>query len=276
MIDNKTIRKVIMLNKMLPGGSPTYENREASGAVANFTTNTVQPFVKCECEILPIQEGTGTPSPSNPRPISGTNELTLTHTTYRTAETYIIDLGQEIMGGTADFVGGTGEETYIKHEFSSSEIISDNYIVLNSSTNVWYWTQNNLADISGIDSDATHYCNVLKQDANAYNGGVANAFRIISGNRFYITLSADDYPTKADFKNAIDALKPVMVLKKATPTEYTFTGQPINSYLGVNNVWTNVGDTKVTYKYMTGEGGSTKKKYLPIFYDFYGKGCRHL
>jgi hypothetical protein len=48
MIDNKTIRKVIMLNKCLKGGSPTYENREASGAVANFETNTVQPFVNCE------------------------------------------------------------------------------------------------------------------------------------------------------------------------------------------------------------------------------------
>jgi hypothetical protein len=72
----------------LKGGSPTYENREASGAVANFTTNVVMPFVSLDCEILPIQEGTGDPSPSNPRPISGTDELTLTHTTYRTAETY--------------------------------------------------------------------------------------------------------------------------------------------------------------------------------------------
>ena len=278
MIDNKTIRKVIMLNKLLPSGSPTYENREASGAVANFTTNTVKPFVSVNCEILPIQEGTGDPSPSNPRPISGTSVLDIYHSGADTSDydTTSVSLGRTVYGGTADVVGGVGTDTYIKHEFSSSEIVSNNYIVLNSSTNVWYWTQNNLVDISGIDNDATHYCNVLKQDNNAYNGGVANAFRIISGNRFYITLSADDYPTKEDFRNAIDTLKPVVVLKKTTPESFTFTGQPIDSYLGVNNVWTDSGNTKVTYKYKTGEGGSTKKKYLPIFYDFYGKGCRHL
>ena len=32
----------------------------------------------------------------------------------------------------------------------------------------------------------------------------------------------------------------------AIPTPFTFTGQPINSYLGVNNVWTDSGDIKIT------------------------------
>lgn len=247
--DVKTWSSAKIINELQPAlNTETTVEKTYEGNIVTFNGLINTEITSLECEILPIQEGTGTPSPSNPRPIRGTSVLDIYHSGADTSDydTTSVTLGQEIIGGTADVVGGVGEETYIKHEFSSSEIISDNYIVLNSSTNVWYWTQNNLADISGIDSDATHFCNVLKQDANAYNGGVANAFRIISGNRFYITLSADDYPTKADFRNAIDTLKPVMVLKKTTPTSFTFTGQPINSYLGVNNVWTDSGNIKVT------------------------------
>ena len=260
MIDNKTIRKVIMLNKLLPSGSPTYEDREASGAVANFTTNTVQPFVKCECEILPIQEGTGDPSPSNPRPISGTSVIDIYHSGADTSDydTTSVNLGQTVYGGTADVVGGTGEKT------SGYGKITD------LATNYFYSTANKRWEVSGIPNLKSFpsrsieglLSDIWQPNAGAYTGDEGLFFTVNGVIYFYTSNS--------------DSLDGNIVYPLATPTEYTFTGQPINSLLGVNNVWTDSGNTKVTYKYKTGEGGSTKKKYLPIFYDFYGKGCRHL
>ena len=273
MIDNKTIRKVIMLNKMLPSGSPTYENREAEGAVANFTTNVAMSFVSLDCEILPIQEGTGTPSPSNPRPISGTSVLDIYHSGADTSDyaTTSVNLGQTVYGGTADVVGGTGEET--------SAVID-----LGSLT--WYgytWGFQSVEVITGINPPATDN-DITTAICEQYSPASANAvfasvsdsiFGIRGGNgRVVIHDSTKSGMTASEFKTAMTGIK--LAYPLATPTEYTFTGQPINSLLGVNNVWTEAGDTKVTYKYKTGEGGSTKKKYLPIFYDFYRKDCRHL
>ena len=54
--------------------------RTASGTIAHFEDGAdAVPMKSVVANIVPIQEGTGTPSPSNPRPISGTNELTLNH-----------------------------------------------------------------------------------------------------------------------------------------------------------------------------------------------------
>ena len=47
------------------------EERTASGTIATFDTNLVEALTSCKCEINALQSGTGTPSPSNPRAISG-------------------------------------------------------------------------------------------------------------------------------------------------------------------------------------------------------------
>lgn len=52
----------------------------ASGAIANFETNIVAPMQSITADIVAVQSGTGTPSPSNPRPISGFNQAVITHT----------------------------------------------------------------------------------------------------------------------------------------------------------------------------------------------------
>ena len=270
MIDNKTIRKVIMLNKMLPSGSPTYENREAEGAVANFTTNTVQPFVSLDCEILPIQEGTGTPSPSNPRPISGTSVLDIYHSGADTSEydTTLVSLGQEIIGGTADVVGGTGEETH--------DIIDLGDLTWTYRTDVLSvpcFLSNDISDIKNGSLPLACSCfKIMSPNRTAINGN----YQVSIGNNTnakYLVIRYDEYSDGTAVKTALTGQK--LVYELATPTDFTFTGQPINSYLGVNNVWTDSGNTKVTYKYKTGEGGSSTKKYLPIFYDLYGKEKYH-
>ena len=43
----------------------------ATGAVASFSTNMVAPLKSCVVEFAPVQEGSGDPSPTNVRPITG-------------------------------------------------------------------------------------------------------------------------------------------------------------------------------------------------------------
>lgn len=391
MIDNKTIRKVIMLNKCLKGGSPIYENREAEGAVANFTTNVAMPIVSLDCEILPIQEGTGTPSPSNPRPISGTSALNVTRaeknifdisqfatlypqyctfendvlnvqgnvvlystgvevkapagaklsatvtditsvnarfrlvytdgsfsdvytnqlpfsllkdlasvrlnwstngtfkienaqieinstaTTYEpyTGSTYTIALGQTVYGGTADVVGGVGSKNKTARVLNGTESW---FLVSSGEYTTVFALGAAMSVVDQNDQICSHFN--FNSQANAVSQSRANTFVQGTSGNLFIQVSNDLATTVEGFKSWLASEyangTPVTYVAKTTPTEYTFTGQPINSLLGVNNVWTGVGNTKVTYKYKTGEGGSSTKKYLPIFYDLYGEGCRHL
>lgn len=51
-----------------------------SGSIATFSTSLELPLVECKAEIVATQAGTGTPTPSNPRSISGVSSVGLTHT----------------------------------------------------------------------------------------------------------------------------------------------------------------------------------------------------
>ena len=377
--------------------------RTASGTIAHFEDGADSvPMKSVVANIVPVQEGTGTPSPSNPRPISGTDELTLKHdndnmlslptfdftiqgvrvytnedgnvvlngtstggissdnalwtnnlrfslpkghyylscnsfSTYGAVvvvkntdtnaticqfdsnwqvdltettpmrigiyipagktfdnfvcnfeasldnitydvpnrETYTFDLGQEIIGGTADVVGGVGSKTMAEIDLGDLS-----------------WTKQTMQNGSGFTAriedgepignvnSSGALCEIYPEDISVQNPYYIADETFKYGGTYFgkrnVTIldSTKENMTASEFKTAMTGIKFAYPLE--TPTDFTFTGQPINSYLGVNNVWTDSGNTKVTYKYKTGEGGSTKKKYLPIFYDFYGKGCRHL
>ena len=51
----------------------------ASGPIASFTTTITKPFISCNVEIKPKQ-ASGTPTPSSPLPISGTDTVIITQT----------------------------------------------------------------------------------------------------------------------------------------------------------------------------------------------------
>ena len=263
MIDNKTIRKVIMLNKMLPGGSPTYENREASGAVANFTTNVVMPFVKCECTIDATE--------------SGTDELTLTRT------------GKNLNGFTlADFQGGivVGNARFIGIKIPKSTITYSS----NAPTgNIWVardfiditTANNRVFDGSPVTYDNVEWlCIGLQKDnmetafeylTQAELGNVATTYVPYTGSTYTVALDETAYGGSVD----VIAGSGRIIDEHGNLVYTLFEPVSISALEGVNNVWCDTGDTKVTYKYKTGEGGSSTKKYLPIFYDFYGKEKYH-
>lgn len=272
MIDNKTIRKVIMLNKCLKGGSPTYENREASGAVANFTTNVVMPFVKCECTIDATE--------------SGTDELTLTKTGANVWD-------EETLNGYYD---RNNQGAYVAN---NNFLCSKNLISVKPNTS-YFWCIDFNATFSGrvlyFDKEGNYLSTsesntpkrafttpsdcyfihwyVYKPDTYTYNNDISinypstdTSYHAYTGSTYTVALEEAAYGGSVDVISGSG-----QIIDEHGDLVYTlFEPVSISALEGVNNVWCDTGDIKVTYKYKTGEGGSSTKKYLPIFYDLYGE-----
>lgn len=68
----------------------------------------------------PVQSGSGTPSPSNPRPISGYNSLDITVN----GNTTSINLGETFYSGTCDAANGETIENFGYYTATGSETIS--------------------------------------------------------------------------------------------------------------------------------------------------------
>lgn len=265
MIDNKTIRKVIMLNKMLPSGSPTYEDREASGAVANFTTNTVKPFVKCECTIDATESGVSTIN------VEQTGANLIDPSTIEVSGTIQVRFFREEnillkKGVTYKFVYlGTNQATlYFAQPVSGTYAVGTGKVLaFTPSEDCYAWLQ--ALNLQGIETESNKF--VLTCD-----GSEPTTYAPYSGTTTTVTLEETAYGGSVDVIAGSG-----QIIDEHGDLVYTlFEPVSISALEGVNNVWTDSGNTKVTYKYKTGEGGSSTKKYLPIFYDFYGKDCRHL
>ena len=78
------------------------ETKTASGNPITITDAGAGSAQSLTVDMLPIQAGSGTPSPSNPRPISGRNSLDITVND----NTETISLGETVYGGTCDVVNG--------------------------------------------------------------------------------------------------------------------------------------------------------------------------
>ena len=74
MIDNKTIRQVVINSKLFPCSGTSYN--EVSGSICNFETDLAEPLKTCEVSFTPIQDGT--PSVAEPKEITGVSSVNVT------------------------------------------------------------------------------------------------------------------------------------------------------------------------------------------------------
>lgn len=77
MINNKTIRQVVINSKLFPCNGTSYY--DVTGSICNFETDLVMPLDACVASFLPVQ-ASGTPTPSSPLPITGHTGLNITKT----------------------------------------------------------------------------------------------------------------------------------------------------------------------------------------------------
>lgn len=115
--------------------------RTASGTIAHLEDGADDvPCVSVVANIVPVQSGTGTPSPSNPRPISGTDELTLTQQGANLFDYSTLQTGYRVIWGSgADYADASASKSdYILVKEGARIRFSDSVYVLGYDTEKTY------------------------------------------------------------------------------------------------------------------------------------------
>lgn len=204
----------------------------------------------------PMQEGSGTPSHENIRPIKGKNSVTITR--QEDNQVITLTLPKTVYGGEVDAVSGEGQETW-------------KYVILNG-TESWYtWgiNTNNPAvtgfftyDIADYDViNAKGICSHLApSSAEVWGGANVGLGFATSGDTRYLmycmpTSSLPDISAghevaalKAYLTAQYAARTPVQIAyKRAEPVPFTAAGaQPLAALAGANTVLTDADSVTVT------------------------------
>lgn len=204
----------------------------------------------------PVQEGSGTPSPENIRPIKGRDSVTITRQEYNQVIT--LTLPETVYGGEVDAVSSEGRETW-------------KYVILNGteSWGTWGINANNPAVTGFYTYDITDYdiinakgiCSHLAPSrADAWGGANAGLGFATTGEARYliycmptsllpdISAGHEVASLKAYLAAQYAAGTPVQIAYTlATPAPFTATGaQPIPALAGANTVLTDADSVTVT------------------------------
>ena len=216
-------------------------------AIATFTDGADMPLASLKVAIEPQQEGSGDPSPTNIRPISGWDEANIIVAddvgNPTVSNIYTIDLDGTRYGGTLDVVSGvmTVDKGYV-------DLGTVNWDKYTSSAKTYFRTSAQLADAKKSDNPTTTHnlmCSDYKEDTwshvidgSGYDGNICigwlnNAYIGIYDSR-YVDVST------SDFKSAMNGVQ--LVYELATPITFQLTPTAVKSLRGSNNVWADTGD----------------------------------
>ena len=209
-----------------------------SGAVASLPDGADGiPVKSFKTTITPIQAGSGTPSPSNPRAISPRSQFIATQEDGNNTQIdqKTISLGGSIYGGDTDI--STGEV--------NSDILIVNYDgtedwATNGTTGVWL-------SVSGLGYLKVAYCNMFEPLANGTSGSMSNNQIRLNTPGNNLLVRCPDAMTGPDFKTFLES-NPLQVGFKVAPTESAITPEVFKTVKGDNNFYTDCGDSTVEYK----------------------------
>ena len=227
----------LMFLKAASGGGVLVE-QTAAGNPATFTTNVRKEIVSMTIPIFATQEGSGTPSQDNVRPIVGQNGLIVYHSGTDTSNPEVITAieGATIYGGTFDLTTG---EISVTHFYAS--------LYPAGAASGFFYTTTGEAKIPMIES--------LNAEL------MADRFKIIPNTSGYETESAVtfyangiirwvEYDCKSmtlqEYRTYL-AQHPEKIghvcYKLQTPITGTFDPKSITTLKGVNNIWSNSSGT---------------------------------
>ena len=164
-------------------------------------------------------------------------------------QTYTIQLGQTVYGGTVDAVTGAGSEEWSSViNLSSSNNLGILEDFSNETTMLYY-----IGNLDNIQNATLVYCSHLPT-TNIVNSSNTNIgiWGNPEGSMAYIRLSKETASNLDEFKQWVDAQSaagtPVTITYKlATPTAFQATGaQSIPALPGTNTIYTDAGNITVT------------------------------
>ncbi len=202
----------------------------ASGSVATFNTEATLPLVSLKANITATQSGTGTPSPSNPRPISGFSSVTLTQKDSEdsTVDTFTISLGDTYYGGVLDCKNGTATITWGGVDLSQVQY----------TTTSWGGYKLTVDNCKPFANANVATCKVSVYATTSYNdlntNKPNNSIAIASTGAVYLV--SDNTPTG----QFVFELQTPITLSGLTPDNFT-------TIAGQNNIFADSGDVEIIY-----------------------------
>ncbi len=214
----------------------------ASGAVASFETPLTLPLVSHNVTLEPVQAGTGDPSPSNVRPISGHSSVTVSHSGADTSDptTYtrtFLDSNDDpvtVYGGSENLKTGEG---IIKKGIGTFPTITEYAEDLSGHhyTSVY---------VGGMETAQGKKQDIIAETVKA-DGSLGDKFAVYRINKQVVVGVPDNY-TVEDYNTNIAGTKFAYPL--ATPQTFHTDSLNLDTLEGVNNIWADTGDTAVEYK----------------------------
>lgn len=205
-----------------------------SGPVCTFNSQYALPLKSHKVALTAIQSGSGTPSPSNPRPISGYSAINISQSGADTSNptVYTIQIGSTVYGGEYDARTGVFTATH-----GSFAIGDKNW----GYTNTRFYVS--VADIPNYDPtvEADIICECYRpfRYTSQTDLSVASYYK-------YVYIRDDSFSGNiSDFKTAMGTCK--IVYKLDTPFTIQLPPCPIDTLEGVNNIWADTGDTTLQY-----------------------------
>lgn len=218
---------------------------EASGAVASFADGASAGLAKCIAEMVPKQAGSGTPSPDNVRPISGSTSVTVTISDGETSTTKTTALGQTVYGGRLNVL--TGELTIDRAIITiTSESQFTTFSADSTYGSLVTIASDGKADNSNIMSISDMALGISNNDRVSPDYVSLDRCYIDDNGRVRLRASKDvTISTKADMLTRFLNAQVVYIL--ATPQTVQLTPQEVNSLLGQNNISADTGDVDIVY-----------------------------
>ena len=228
-------------------------DRNATGNPATFSDAKAANVKSLSVTLTPTQSGSGTPSLTNVRPISGVSSVTVTRTgengvNSQSVTVSLVDSNNNpltVYGGTLDVTAGTLTVTHKSFALTGTTGVY-RYTNWDSSTHYGYYT----GGFDDLKSNSTSQC--LSDKASlGYPGSESLYILISAGNgRCEIRIRKDllSEGTNAAI-SAWLAENPVQLVGPLeNPVTYQLTPQQLATLAGYNAVSANAGNVTVTYK----------------------------
>ena len=227
-----------------------------SGSVCTFNSQYAGlPLKSHTVAVTATQSGTGTPSPSNPRSINGHSIINISQSGADTSNptVYTITIGSTVYGGEYDGRSGVFKVTHEGVVFDGST--DELWQTATVSGVTYYYLENTLNVDNSFRTSLTNplcKCNLYKEDNSILNSSyLANCadFSFCNQSTFpkRLWVINRSITSLADFKTALSNQNLVIVYPLATPMTIQLPPCPIDTLLGVNNIWADTGDTTLQY-----------------------------
>ena len=208
-----------------------------TGSVVSFEKYPTNVLTGLSTSIVPVQSGTGNPSPDNIRPIVGASQTKIYVSPTQNAQdatVYTVDFNGTRYGGTLDVTSGkltinkaaVGLETLTFQKYGNYPIY---YAAVSGKK---YGNENVISDMFFINAVAI---------SNMSDGGM----RGYSSNS-NVYFRKDDCTTLAEWDAWVQANTTEVVYELETPIEVDLIETEVELLTGTNNIWSDTGDVTVT------------------------------